>query len=329
MLKMLHDKGSSYTDCRYRSWDLLRYQLRGITKHIPFIGCLHLVVASQTQVPDFIDRSAVNVVLHDEFIPREYLPTYNSVTIETFLDKIPGISDEFVYLNDDFFIVKDAKESDFFVDGKPCFNIEVKTLNPNKIGYDRTLIRMNELLHEKLGVPLEFNDGKEIVKVPVHGLMPLSRKMYEDAFRLCEEEISQSLTPVRDCMKNLTPYLFLMLQYYRGNHVNAGLKLKYVQFARFKKEKYETPEREAIRRKFVESNDRDGLRNMPSVYDLWQAEQIVYFLDQSTEAMYSDEYGQLCLNDNERTPEAAFNELSPLIQGLFEERYPEKCKYEL
>ena len=52
--------------------------------------------------------------------PEEYLPTFNSHTIEMNLHRIKGLSEQFVYFNDDMFINKPMKPRDFFVHGKPC-----------------------------------------------------------------------------------------------------------------------------------------------------------------------------------------------------------------
>lgn len=38
---------------------------------------------------------------------------------------------------------------------------------------------------------------------------------------------------------------------------------------------------------------------------------------------------QICINDNERISGMMFMELKPLVQHMFEDKYPEKCKYEL
>jgi len=63
------------------------------------------IITRRPQVPAWldVDNPRVNVVHHDElsgFAP--YLPTFNSTAIESFVHAIPGLSDHFLYLNDDF-----------------------------------------------------------------------------------------------------------------------------------------------------------------------------------------------------------------------------------
>ena len=60
-----------------------------------------LLVSGETQVPSWVDRSVVNVVLHKDIIPERFLPTFNSTTIEMFMHRIPGLGEEFLYFNDD------------------------------------------------------------------------------------------------------------------------------------------------------------------------------------------------------------------------------------
>lgn len=111
-----HDTKVSY----YRQTGLLKYVLRGIAKHMPWIRKIFLVVASDAQVPNWIDRQVVTVITHEKIIPSALLPTFNSTTIELFLWKIPDLAEHFIYFNDDMFAVNKLAIDNFFsADGKP------------------------------------------------------------------------------------------------------------------------------------------------------------------------------------------------------------------
>ena len=99
---------------RYRDWGTLRYLLRGIEKHIPSVENVYLLVSGISQVPAWIDKDQVRVVLHKEIIPEVFLPTFNSTTIEMFMHRIPGLDEQFIYFNDDMFPVLDCSPEDFF-----------------------------------------------------------------------------------------------------------------------------------------------------------------------------------------------------------------------
>ena len=70
---------------RYRDLGTFKYIFRGIDKFMPFVDRVTLIVSSESQVPKWINRENVRVVLHRDFIPKELLPTFNSCTIESFL----------------------------------------------------------------------------------------------------------------------------------------------------------------------------------------------------------------------------------------------------
>ena len=69
--------GGKMLSKRYRDWGTLKYLLRGIERHIPFVGNVFLVVSGETQVPDWVDRSAVRIVLHKDIVPAHLQQHYN------------------------------------------------------------------------------------------------------------------------------------------------------------------------------------------------------------------------------------------------------------
>lgn len=99
---------------RFRSWDTLQYIFRGIEEYMPWVRKVHLVTNGQT--PGWLKKEhpKLNLVRHDDYIPKEYLPTFNSHVIELNLHRIPDLSEYFIYFNDDTFIIRPMKETDFF-----------------------------------------------------------------------------------------------------------------------------------------------------------------------------------------------------------------------
>lgn len=107
-------KNSDNRIIRYRDWGLLKYWFRGIEKFTPWVNKIHFVTWGH--IPEWlnIDNPKLNIVKHSDFIPKEYLPTFSSHTIELNLHRINGLSDKFVYLNDDTFIINKADKNYFF-----------------------------------------------------------------------------------------------------------------------------------------------------------------------------------------------------------------------
>src|SRR5690606_13015275 len=56
------------------------------------------------QTPRWLRASSgLTVVSHQELIPAHGLPTFDSGHIESYIHRIPGLSERFFYLNDDVF----------------------------------------------------------------------------------------------------------------------------------------------------------------------------------------------------------------------------------
>ncbi len=106
-------------DIRYRSWDNLQYWFRCVERFAPWVNKVYLV--TDNQVPDWVDQSCEKLVCvnHTDFIPKQYLPTFSSHTIEHNLFRIKGLSEQYVYFNDDLFILQPLKAEQFFKNGLP------------------------------------------------------------------------------------------------------------------------------------------------------------------------------------------------------------------
>lgn len=105
---------------RYRdTFQLLKYSIRSIEKYFNSFNKLYILTASP-QVPEWCDLNddRIQLVHHDEFIPEQYLPTFNSNVIESFLHRVPGLADNFVYMNDDFLFGDDTSIDRFYKNGK-------------------------------------------------------------------------------------------------------------------------------------------------------------------------------------------------------------------
>ncbi|MGK5520446.1 stealth family protein [Micromonospora sp. URMC 107] len=101
---------------RFLSRDELRYSLRSLHTYAPWVRNVYVV--TDDQVPPWLDpaRPGLRVVSHREiFRDPSALPTFNSHAIESQLHHIDGLSEHFLYFNDDVFLGRDVTPRDFFL----------------------------------------------------------------------------------------------------------------------------------------------------------------------------------------------------------------------
>ena len=103
---------------RVREYNSLKYSLRALEKNIPWVRNV-FIISKEGLVPDWIDPTHPKItILKDEDIwPERYKGkfkvTFNSNNVDINLGRIPGISECFVYFNDDMFVDRPTKKSDF------------------------------------------------------------------------------------------------------------------------------------------------------------------------------------------------------------------------
>ncbi len=111
----------------YRDWNLLKYVFRSIERYAPWVNKIYFVTFGH--IPSFlnINNPKIVIVKHEDYIPEEYLPTFSSHTIELNLHRIDGLSEKFIYFNDDTFLLKKTVPKDFFYKDLPR---DVAIINP-------------------------------------------------------------------------------------------------------------------------------------------------------------------------------------------------------
>lgn len=128
---LIHNNDESVnTPNRYRDWDLLEFWFRGVEEFAPWVRKIHFLTWGH--VPSFLktNHPKLHIVNHHDFMPQDALPTYSSLAIEMCLHKIEGLSEHFVYFNDDMFLTKPVKEDDFFINGLPVDYFEESPYYP-------------------------------------------------------------------------------------------------------------------------------------------------------------------------------------------------------
>lgn len=140
--------------------DLLRYSLRSIERFAPWVGRIH-ILSCRPQVPAWLDRGhpRLRVVHHDQIMDPAILPTFNSFAIISHLHLIPGLSERFVYLEDDM-VLMNRLDPGRFVDGHGRYRVferrsrspTVRTEDPDRSSpWNLALATSNSLLDRRFG----------------------------------------------------------------------------------------------------------------------------------------------------------------------------------
>lgn len=148
---VLDKEGTS--DFRFIDMEELKYSLRSAEKYAPWIRNIYIV--TYEQVPEWlnVNHPKIHIIDHKDIIPAQYLPTFNSSAIEVFLAKIPGLSEHFIFANDDMFFWGEVGK-DFFFDekGTPyCRTRKRITKEPVGSQYGTMVYNSYKLILDKFG----------------------------------------------------------------------------------------------------------------------------------------------------------------------------------
>lgn len=118
------------------------YCLAYLSKNVPWLRKIFLVTNQQTPpaIKEFQDPSfnhKIHIVDQNELLAKFAIkaPVFNSLSVEWLLWSIPGLSEKFLYLNDDFFITRPLQPEDFFIANKIKIRGQWKTQATAKIRY--------------------------------------------------------------------------------------------------------------------------------------------------------------------------------------------------
>lgn len=113
--ELIHN--SSNDNARYFNRNEIYYSIKSVKRFMPWVRNIY-IVTNCAPPPWAINDEQIHIVDHADIFPdpNNTLPTFNSHAIESCLHRIKGLSEHFVYLNDDFFILKPCMPSDFFAE---------------------------------------------------------------------------------------------------------------------------------------------------------------------------------------------------------------------
>ena len=124
---------------RYASVGEIFYCVASLNRFAPWIHKIFIVTDNQNpNLESFMKENFPNGYIPMEIIDHkvifrgyeEYLPTFNSISIESMTWRIPGLSEHYIEFNDDFILTAPTFPEDFFTgDGKVvCYGKRYSTL---------------------------------------------------------------------------------------------------------------------------------------------------------------------------------------------------------
>ncbi len=175
------------TEARYRDWDTLRYWFRGVEKFAPWVHKIYFVTCGH--VPSWLNLKAEKLVhvKHSDYMPAQYLPTFSSHPIELNINRIPGLSEHFVYFNDDMFITRSIPKELFFRGGKPVHQARLHAVRPGKIGAIMPHIYLNctEVINEHFDMHKVLKrDRDKWFSIPANGAKTVMENAYCSQFKM-------------------------------------------------------------------------------------------------------------------------------------------------
>lgn len=248
--KYRETEGTDAGSQRYRDWGLLKYWFRSVERYAPWVRKIHFIVAGE--LPEWLNTAhpGLHIVRHEDYIPAEYLPTFNSNVLELYLSRIEDLSEHFVYFNDDMFLLKKTSPETFFQKGKPCDMLAFQPVVANPANP----VMSHTLLNNILVLSKYFDKRKEVAAHPgryfhpgypllyffynllelffplytglytVHNPFPFCKATFEELWEK-EEELFLRVSENRYRGENdVTPYLFREWQKLSGNFIPRNVK---------------------------------------------------------------------------------------------------------
>ena len=209
---------------RFRPFDTLRYVFRSVAVNLPWIDRIVLIVSTDSQVPDWVNRDRVRVVTHKEFMPQKHLPTFNSSAIESYMWQIEGLSDRFIYANDDFFVLKPLYESAFFDGDKPRLSFYESNFAVQNL-FRRCCRNGMDMAADAAGVA---RTAPLVLLKPQHCQKGINTAQMREVGQKIASLIDATITKERHWY-NFTGYIYQYYAYYTGQYSEFTVPHDYIR----------------------------------------------------------------------------------------------------
>ncbi len=268
----------------------LKYSLRSLACFAPWIRNIYIITGFNQRPGWLRDHPDIVIVPeHSIFPDKEHLPTFNSQAVECHLDRIEGLSEYFIYMNDDMFLGNAISPLDLIWSdgiilgglGDPSGATAEGISDKNELGFYSAWKNNNMLLDSV------FGEGKRIL--PNHQLTMLSKDIFRDTRRMFPSAFERTSICRFRSVNNINP---VGVAFYVGLYTNRlettnHLKIQFIKL------------------------DDDNQINLDNFKRLINRRPHLF-----------------CINDD-TTGEGATPEIDHSLRQLLETYFPEKSPYEV
>lgn len=207
-------------NARFDNHNELYYSIHGVLQHLEWVR--HIFIVTDNQTPDWfssVRSEKISIIDHRQIIDEKYLPTFNSHVIEAHLHRIPNLSENFIYLNDDVFVARPLPKEHFFApNGNASIFLADKSLQAMK---DKGVMTPTLFACSNCQLLLKKDYSVEIDMPLVHTYIPLKKSYFEKAWQLYGDRIQEFLANKfrSNHDLNLATFLVPYLMYLNGKSV--------------------------------------------------------------------------------------------------------------
>ena len=208
---------------RFRSVGEILYCVASLNRFAPWLNKIYIVTDEQDpqideRIKELFGEGHIPMEIVDHKIIfegyEEYLPTFNSVSIESMTWRIPGLSEHYIEFNDDLILAAPTQPEDFFTeDGKVvCYGKYYGTIdlftspllghhdcNSKQVTFRRMMYNASKIMGKQNGLIRLYHTPK-----------PLRRSVFEEFFAKHPEHLQNN---IRHRFRNIEQYNIQVLQY--------------------------------------------------------------------------------------------------------------------
>lgn len=163
---------------RYRDNGELRFNLRALEKFFPQHG--HVYIVTDGQTPRWLRRrSGLTVIDHKDLLPKGQGPTFDSGNIESYLHRIKGLSERFIYMNDDVFFGAPV-DADWWFGKKPKVFLEVSEVADFEHYQPGETSLVNASLLSRDWLSQQYSDYQHDARVFSHAPRPMLKSAMQE-----------------------------------------------------------------------------------------------------------------------------------------------------